>query len=416
MSKRWMSTGFVTARPTGEVNHDEGTIQGVSVCTVGEASGHGVNLDHEFIERVAEFGNEKKQGLKARFGHPTMCSTALGTFLGRFKNFAVTGDQVRADLFLSNEAKDTPHGNLYDYVCGMASNEPDMFGTSIVFTPGRYYKRKANGEKIYEPGWNPEPDETGDEYQARRDEYRETPGPEYVECAELHGCDAVDDPAANDGLFSRFSQESVAGQITEFLDLHPQVWTAVQNNPTIIGALAQYGDRVDEFITRYRDYRANHKEHETMTDEPTNSEKLEDTELHDVKPEPPAEPEATEETPEAEATAAEPATEEPEAAAEETAPASDEPVEAEAEAPEEDAALSRAEFTRIADEFGAEIAAQTVRDGGDYSTALRAYADSLAAENETLRGRVAELESLTGTKPVKVVEKKEKASLFNSGK
>jgi len=255
---KWMSSGYLRGGPTGEVNHEKGIIEGVSVCTVGEAKGHGVNLDSEFIRTVAEMGGAKKHGLKARFGHPNMCSTALGTFIGRFKNFAVDGDQVRADLFLSNEAKETPHGNLYDYVLGMAKNEPDVFGTSIVFTPGRTYRRDEEGNKVIVESFDAGTDE-----------------PVFVECDALHACDAVDEPAANEGLFSKFSGETIAGQVTEFLDLNPEVFAAIQENPSIVEALARYGDKMDEFVTRYREYRKQAKEDVMSKETPAAAESVE---------------------------------------------------------------------------------------------------------------------------------------------
>lgn len=412
---KWMSTGYLRAAPAGEINADKGVIAGVSVCTVGEAKGHGVNLDSEFVGRVAELGNSKKQGLKARFGHPNMCSTALGTFLGRFKNFRVDGEQVRADLFVSNEAKETPHGNLYDYVMGMAAHEPDMFGTSIVFTPGRFYKRDAKGNKIVYPGWGPDEDETPSEHSERVREYRDAPGPEYVECEELHACDAVDDPAANEGLFSRFAQETIAGQITEFLDLHPQVWAAISDNPSIIEALAKYGERVDEFITRYRAYRE-HKPGETAMSDKPNSEKLEkpaESVQQPAAPAPAVKPEKPADKPAAaEAAASKPAVPPAPPSAESAAAAS-------AEVKKDDKPqMSREEFVRIADEFGNDIAVQTVKDGGDYHAALAAYAKQQKDENAKLRARVAELESAGAGTPAKVtaVPAKEKASLFNSEK
>ena len=80
--------------------------------------------------------------------------------------------------------------------------------------------------------------------------------------------------------------------------------------------------------------------------------------------------------------------------------------------------LSREEFTKIADEFGADVAVQTVRDGGDYSTALRLAFDASKAEVKTLRGRVAELEARTksGGQPVPVTDAKPKSGLFRTGK
>ncbi len=80
--------------------------------------------------------------------------------------------------------------------------------------------------------------------------------------------------------------------------------------------------------------------------------------------------------------------------------------------------LSREEFTKIADDFGAEIAVQTVRDGGDYSSALRLAYDASTKTVETLRGRVADLEAKTksGGQAVPVSADKPKRGLFNTGK
>lgn len=404
MSKRWMSSGYLQAAPSGKVDHDKGIIEGVSVCTVGEAKGHGVNLDSEFVGRVAELGAAKRTGLKARFGHPNMCSTALGTFIGRFKNFRVVGDQAKADLFLSNEAKETPHGNLYDYVLGMADNEADMFGTSIVFTPGKAYKRDRSGNKVIVDEWNGDPLDDEQEYDAPlSDEV-------FIECEELHACDAVDDPAANDGLFSRFSQETVAGQITEFLDLNPQVWGAIHSNPSIVEALARYGDKVDEFMERYRAYREQNGKGHAMTDERTNSEQLEEASV--TEPEAPETPEeqAAEET-------AEPVEAETPEGAEEAAeePAVPEP---EPEQEEEPAELSRAEFVQIVDEFGAEIAAQTVKDGGNYASALKLAYSQAREQIDALEKQCSEMKATRAGTPVPVEDatKHENKSLFKTGK
>jgi len=403
MNTKWMSSGCLRAAPEGSVDLERGIIEGVSVCTVGEAKGHDVNLDSGFIAWVADAGGAKRSGLKARFGHPNMCSTALGTFIGRFKNFRVEGDQALADLYLSNEAKDTPHGNLYDYVLGMARNEPDMFGTSIVFTPGRQYKR-TNGEKIYAP----DSEFKDSERIATWREWEDDDSPVYIEGVALHACDTVDEPAANDGLFSVFAKETIAGQITEFLDLNPQVWEAFDSNPSVLDALGRYPDQMDEFINRYREYREHSKESNMDTTEAlaeadatealaaTEAENIEDT--------------VADESAEAEA---------PEAMEDEAAETVDEAiVEAQDETEDEKdepEALSREEFVAICDEFGADIAAQIVKDGGSYSDALRMYADGLKAENEKLRAELAEQHAASGT-PAKVVEEKKVAKLFNTGK
>lgn len=216
------------------VDREKGAIFGVSVNTVGEAKGFGVHLEQSFVERVAELGNAEKNGLKARFGHPSMCSTALGTFLGRFKNFRVEGEQVLADLFLSSSAKDAPGGNLYDYVLGLAESESDMFGTSIVFTIGEEYQNEGD-------------DKT------------------FVTCDKLHACDVVDDPAANpDGLFSAFNQDALSSQVSEFLGTHPEVYEVLSNQPEI----------VEQFLKNYEQFNNRTKE-DVMSDELKEVEELE---------------------------------------------------------------------------------------------------------------------------------------------
>ncbi|MCP4493411.1 MAG: hypothetical protein GY820_39805 [Gammaproteobacteria bacterium] len=414
--QKWMSSGFQLAAPTGEVSAERGIIEGVSICSVGEAKGHGVNLDSEFIDSVIAFGNEKRQGLKARFGHPNMCSTALGTFLGRFKNFREgkttrDGESVKAaigDLFISNEAKDTPHGDLHGYVMGMATNEADMFGTSIVFTPGREYKRTAKGKKIFHPGWSPDGDETKDEHSKRREEWDATPGPYYIECESLHACDAVDNPAANDGLFSQFSQETAAGQISEFLDLNPQVWQAVEDNPSILEAIARHGEKFDEFVARYSEYRKKGDGKMTEKTKKADSEKLAVEEVESA---------ALEAKESEEETAAELAEKEE---AEKLTVEKVEPERLEAEAEKSDSdtpELSREEFTRVFDAFGSDIAAQVMTDGGSFESALQLAYEGTMSENAELRERIAQLEKPGTGKAVPVAaapEKEKSKSVFRN--
>ena len=357
--KRWMSTGYLTSAPTGEIDHEQGIIRGVKVCTEGPAVGHGVSLDAEFVGSVVAFGNAKKQGVKARFGHPNMCGTALGTFLGRHKNFrteTTTRDDgskaatAIADLFLSNEAKDTPNGDLHGYVLGMAENEPDVFGQSIVFTPGQPYRRDQDGNKVLR--YTDEGDQNG--------AFNDAPGPDFAECAELHACDCVDDPAANDGLFSRFSGGTIAGQLTEFLDMNPQIWEAMQSNPGVLEALVKYGKNIDEFTARYTEYK---QEQNAMS-----------TTAKPDSEQPAKAPEALETNPAAEIAPV--VVEAPEA------------LEAVIDPPaveQEPATIDTAEFSALVEEFGADVAAKVVLSGGGRNEALQLRVAELTAENETLK-------------------------------
>ena len=223
---RWMMSTWAYGQGEKKVDREKGIIYNAAIVTPGEAKGHGVQLDTEFVDTVVEQGNASKNGLKMRFGHPSMSSTALGTFIGRVKNFRRDGDIARGDIFLSKEAKNAPGGDLYEYALGMAENEADMFGTSIVFRPGKKYLRNEEGEKEYEGFGEEEP---------------------FVECEKLIAVDMVDDPAANpEGLFSsQFNTDTIAGQVSEFLDTHPQVWELLSEKPEI----------VDGFMARYESYR-----------------------------------------------------------------------------------------------------------------------------------------------------------------
>ena len=361
------------------VSKDKGVIYGAKIIEVGEAKGHGLFVDGEFLDKVTELGNGLTQGLKARFGHPNMCSTALGTFLGRWKGLYRDGDTVRGNLFLSNTAKETPHGNLHEYVLNLAADEPDMFGVSIDFTRDIEAEQEAGID--------------------------EKTGFQIARAKKLRSADAVDSPAATDGLFSRFSGETVAGQITRFLDENPDVWDALSDAPEIVESLARYGNKVDEFMDRYRSYRKQSKEAEMSTDETTVAEPTEEV-VEEL--------EATETIESEEAL-----TEKEETAEAETTEEAEslEAEETETQPEEKPAELSREDFLRITDQFGAEIAAQTVRDGGSYESALRLHADNLQGENESLREEIAALKADHSGTPAKVIaEKPKKEALFKTGK
>lgn len=350
---KWLSTNFRVGKPE-RVDHEKGIIYGCSLNTVGEAKGHGVSLDQEFVNAVADLGAAKPNGLKARFGHPNMCSTAMGTFLGRWKNFRVDGTQARADLFLSNAAKETPKGDLRSYVLNMADEEADMFGTSIVFSAGQEYQRDEDGEKIFESL-----------------DYSE---PVFVEIDALHAADIVDDPAANDGMFSAFSGETLAGQVTQFLDENPQVFEAIKNNDELFGAIANHADNFNEFVQSYERYKsgANAMTEEKPTEEVELSEEeklvdldvaLQEQEEDSSVPEVEEALEATEEVEEQE----------------------------EVEEALEADTIKREEFSNAVEEFGAQVAAEAFKAGGGYAEAKELYFETLKAENEVLTKRCEEL-------------------------
>lgn len=214
--------------PAGKVDAEKGIIHDVVMCQVGEAKGHGMQLDQVFIDKIVElsWAAHGDSGMKCRFGHPTMCSPSLGTFIGRFYNFRVEGERALAELHLDEVARKAPQGNLYDWVLEMAEKNPSFFGASICFDILTYVD--GDGNELVLDGEDDSP-----------------VGPVYPRPNAIYACDLVDDPAATDGLFSaKFNAQSFAVQVTTFLDQHPEVFSYVEKNPDVI----------QTFMARYKNY------------------------------------------------------------------------------------------------------------------------------------------------------------------
>lgn len=250
---RWHSTGFM-AGGVAAVDPGKHVLSGASVIRPGEALGHGMWIDAEMCAQVATLAaGGKESGLKARFGHPNMCNDALGTFLGRWKNLSANAETgaVTGDLFLSSTAAESPKGDLRKYIEEMAAKEPQHFGASIVFTRDQEAEAAfmlANGGKVAT-------DEFGEYIDLA--EWK-SPDPTNVKnlpharCAELHAADLVDDPAATDGMFSGAAGMSLAGQVTEWLDTHPEALKAIADAPEMLGIATRYGKELAPFIARYQ--------------------------------------------------------------------------------------------------------------------------------------------------------------------
>ena len=170
-----------------------GIIAGFSVITKGEALGHDLWLDKEFLQQTAESINVTgKQGIKSRFTHPGLSGDGLGTFLGRVKDAKQVGDQVFADLHLSPTAHEAPGGDLAAYVMNLAENEPDMFGTSIVFSSDQDAELEFITDNKDKRGRFVSPDRNN------------TQNLIHARLLELRADDVVDEPAANpSGMFHR---------------------------------------------------------------------------------------------------------------------------------------------------------------------------------------------------------------------
>jgi len=241
MKARFRATfaaGSVEEPRIEKIDKEAEILYGVQITLEGEAKGHGVFLDRAFCEAVVEAGNAKGEaGVKCRFGHPAMCSDAIGTYLGRCKNFRLTevtrkesGEKacgVLADLYISPESHYAPAGDLGKWIMKAAENSPDQFGQSIIFTYADLKSTNAEGNPILRS-----------EFESDR-LFEEAAGENkvFVILGKLHGSDFTDTPAATDGAFS---QDSLAAEAEEMLAEHPEIEAVLTAHP----------EKVVEFLDR----------------------------------------------------------------------------------------------------------------------------------------------------------------------
>jgi hypothetical protein len=211
----------------------KGVIYDVSMITRGEALGHDLWVDREFLEDVASSVNASDRGVKARFTHPGLSSDGVGTKLGKFTNARVVGDQVIADMHLQEAAFNTPEGDLGSYVLSLAEDTPEDFGLSIVFDHDFEMAEELTAENTTK-GRFVSPDE------ANKNNY------EHARLSRLYACDVVDSPAANPaGLFKRGQEAAIEAD-----NLLSYALGLSGSKPSCL-SFGVDGDRAKQFLARF---------------------------------------------------------------------------------------------------------------------------------------------------------------------
>ena len=153
-----------------------------------EASGHGLFVDDVMVNQVVEFGKAGGDtGFKARFDHPNACTSAMGTQLGRLKNFQLKGGKAVADLHIGEFTKDAPGGDMGKWLLSVAAEDPDQVGFSIVFM--------SDESETFEAG-------EGDDADSPEFSYP------HARIKTFYGADIVDEGAATSSLF----EEGIVGR------------------------------------------------------------------------------------------------------------------------------------------------------------------------------------------------------------
>ncbi|WP_392447982.1 hypothetical protein ACF3OB_01110 [Capnocytophaga canis] len=217
--KKHVFKALPTYNTTEQIDAEKGIIHGVVLAQKG-VNKNGTYFSDMFLSEMEKQGNAKGE-IKARFGHPNMCATALGTYIGDYRNFRVGNGKIYGDLHLSEISKkvNVPNGgiSMYDYVIEMAQKHPEKFGNSIVVYADEQEEEITN--------------EKGEKEQVYA-----------LILQDWAFSDLVDDPAATDSLFH--DTNDLGAKVTEFLDDNPKIFEVLDKNPQIF---------VD-FFQRYEHY------------------------------------------------------------------------------------------------------------------------------------------------------------------
>lgn len=217
---------FTAYAAPARVDREQHVIFGVSAMQAVEALGHRLMVDAKSLEQFVALGNAAAHGLKSRFTHPGLSADGLGKHLGRVRNFRVEGDKAVGDLYLSETAAKSPHGDLRAYVESLAEEDPEAFGLSVV----------VDGYGAWQ---------LSDGTEANDDEKPATAIGKYpaLRVTAAYAVDAVDEPAANrDGLFSAFggTTSELAARVYAALD-------GAGDAPALIDRFLATGDLPGDF-------------------------------------------------------------------------------------------------------------------------------------------------------------------------
>lgn len=231
MKKYAFTSNIIYTQQNANIDKENGVIRNIVLATKG-LNKNGTYFSERFLNELLEFGQNSKNGIKARFGHPNMCSTSLGSVVGYFTNFRIEADGLYGDLhFLEISKKTQVEGrgiSMYDYLFSLAEESSHFFGNSIHIWASdvdEVVKNENNEEIIY----------TGHKLE------------------DWIASDLVDDPAATDSLFS--SVEDLGTKTTDFLDANPKIFDVIEKNPKI---LLDFFERYENYINR-KNFNTNNK-------------------------------------------------------------------------------------------------------------------------------------------------------------
>lgn len=195
---------------TGAVNMEERTVSGIVLTRTGEARGHGVHIEQEFITDMYSYVRKAGGEIKCNFNHNW---DNMGLQLGRFNNVRIENDQIRADLLVYRSADDSPRMPLMgSWFLGLAKEDPAALACSIRFQPKHYYQYNDTGKKVVMKNYSWY---TGQF--ANQDPEKKL----FVKFHKLISADIVAEGAVTDALFHNKSQHAMSTESTQ--DTNPAI-------------------------------------------------------------------------------------------------------------------------------------------------------------------------------------------------
>ena len=180
----------------GRVDVEAGTIDDVSIISIGEAKGHRMMISTKTLESAITLLLGKT--LPAYLSHEGATGDRLLTEAGYFSRFFRDGDQIRAGRFTALESFKKYDREKFERLFEIAAVAPESFGVSIVFEGQLFWEMADGSEESMELG-----------YEAPENARFEFPT---VRPLKITSADFVDSPAANGALFNSMGDKSIKGK------------------------------------------------------------------------------------------------------------------------------------------------------------------------------------------------------------
>ena len=234
-------------------------VKGVVMAQVGEAEGHGIHADQEFIEMAAADCQKRfaSKGLLSDCDHNR--SGGMGKQLGVFKDIRVEGTKLLGDLHLYKSANLSPtHPGMADWFMSLAQEDNRAINSSIKFKEKGYFQKLKDGskKKIWfrdkELGWISSDPKLGKIF---------------YEFGSMKKCDMVTDGALTDKLFDK---DTMFNQFKDIV-FHPEFMQMLETSEDQFPQLQDFFQDKEEqsFLSKVKNY---------IMDKTSNKDKTQETE------------------------------------------------------------------------------------------------------------------------------------------